>query len=34
MVGGEETAQQALNEAAPKIQENLDEAWEVWEEQG
>ena len=34
MVGGEETAQQALDEAAPKIQDNLDEAWEVWERQG
>jgi multiple sugar transport system substrate-binding protein len=33
MVGGEASAQEALDDAAPKIQENLDKAWEVWEEQ-
>lgn len=33
MVSGEKTAQQALNDAAPAIQENLDKAWEVWESQ-
>jgi multiple sugar transport system substrate-binding protein len=34
IVGGEKTAQQALDDVAPAIQENLDKAWEVWEEQG
>jgi multiple sugar transport system substrate-binding protein len=33
-VGGEETAQAALEEAAPAIQENLDRAWERWERSG
>jgi multiple sugar transport system substrate-binding protein len=33
LVSGEKTAQQALDDAAPAIQENLDQAWEVWEEQ-
>jgi len=32
VVGGEKTAQEALDDAAPAIQENLDSAWEVWEE--
>jgi multiple sugar transport system substrate-binding protein len=31
MVGGEQSAQQALDEAAPLIQENLDGAWEEWD---
>ena len=34
VIGGEKTAQEALDEAAPAIQENLDKAWEVWEKQG
>jgi ABC-type glycerol-3-phosphate transport system substrate-binding protein len=34
VLGGEKTAQEALDDAAPAIQENLDKAWEVWEEQG
>ena len=34
VLGGEKTAQEALDEAAPAIQENLDKAWEDWEEQG
>jgi ABC-type glycerol-3-phosphate transport system substrate-binding protein len=32
VVGGEKTAQEALNDANPAIQENLDKAWEDWEE--
>ena len=31
IVSGQESAQAALNEAAPKIQDNLDKAWDVWE---
>ena len=31
VIGGEKTAQQALDDAAPAIQDNLDQAWEVWE---
>ena len=34
VLGGEKTAQEALDDAAPAIQENLDKAWEDWEEQG
>ena len=34
MVDGEKTPQQALDDAAPAIQENLDSAWAVWEKQG
>ncbi|MGZ8565540.1 MAG: ABC transporter substrate-binding protein [Actinomycetota bacterium] len=34
VVGGEKTAQEALDDAAPAVQENLDAAWEAWEEQG
>jgi multiple sugar transport system substrate-binding protein len=34
IVSGEKTTQQALDDAAPAIQENLDSAWEVWESQG
>jgi multiple sugar transport system substrate-binding protein len=34
IVGGEMSAQEALDEAASAIQENLDQAWEAWEEQG
>jgi multiple sugar transport system substrate-binding protein len=34
MVGGEKTAQKALDDAAPAIQDNLDEAWKTWEKQG
>jgi ABC-type glycerol-3-phosphate transport system substrate-binding protein len=33
IVGGEMSAQEALDEAAPAIQENLEQAWESWEEQ-
>ncbi len=29
-----EVAQEALDEAAPAIQENLDKAWSAWEQQG
>ena len=33
VVGGEKTAQEALDDAANgAIQENLDKAWEDWEE--
>jgi hypothetical protein len=34
VVAGDKTAQEALDEAAPAIQENLDKAWEVWNEAG
>lgn len=34
IVSGEKTAQEALNDAAPAIQENLDKAWDDWESQG
>jgi multiple sugar transport system substrate-binding protein len=34
IVGGEKSAQQALDDVAPAIQDNLDKAWENWEEQG
>jgi len=34
VVSGDKTAQEALDEAAPAIQENLDKAWEDWESQG
>lgn len=34
VIGGEKTAQEALDDAAPAIQENLDSEWEAWEEQG
>jgi multiple sugar transport system substrate-binding protein len=30
-VSGEKTAQEALSDAAPAIQENLDKAWQTWE---
>jgi ABC-type glycerol-3-phosphate transport system substrate-binding protein len=30
IIGGEKTAQQALDDVAPAIQENLDKAWERW----
>lgn len=33
-VSGEQAAQDALNAAAPAIQENLDKAWERWERSG
>jgi multiple sugar transport system substrate-binding protein len=33
IVGGEMSAQEALDEAAPAIQENLEQAWESWEKQ-
>jgi multiple sugar transport system substrate-binding protein len=33
VVAGEKTPQEALDEAAPAIQENLDAAWVAWEEQ-
>ncbi|MFB3738032.1 MAG: ABC transporter substrate-binding protein [Candidatus Velamenicoccus archaeovorus] len=32
VLGGEKTSQQALDDAAPAIQENLDKAWKDWEE--
>jgi multiple sugar transport system substrate-binding protein len=32
VVGGEKTAQEALDDANPAIQENLDKAWQDWEE--
>jgi multiple sugar transport system substrate-binding protein len=31
MSAGDATAQQSLNEIAPILQENLDQAWETWE---
>jgi hypothetical protein len=31
--GGEKTAQEALDDAAAAVQENLDKAWENWDEQ-
>jgi ABC-type glycerol-3-phosphate transport system substrate-binding protein len=31
--GGEKTAQQAMDDAAEAVQENLDNAWETWDEQ-
>jgi multiple sugar transport system substrate-binding protein len=34
IVSGDKSAQEALNEAAPAIQQNLDQAWEAWDEQG
>lgn len=34
VLAGEKTAQQALDDAAPAIQENLDKAWRDWEAQG
>jgi len=34
VVGGEKSAQEAMDEATPAIQENLDKAWEDWEDQG
>jgi multiple sugar transport system substrate-binding protein len=30
--GGEATAQEALDDAAPKVQDNLEQNWRVWEE--
>jgi len=34
VVGGEKTVSEALNSANPAIQENLDQAWEDWEDFG
>jgi multiple sugar transport system substrate-binding protein len=34
IVGGEMSAEQALSDAAPAIQDNLDVAWDVWESGG
>jgi multiple sugar transport system substrate-binding protein len=34
VLAGEKTAQEALDDAAPAIQENLDKAWRDWESQG
>jgi multiple sugar transport system substrate-binding protein len=34
VIGGEKTAQDALDDAVPAIQENLDAAWDAWEESG
>jgi multiple sugar transport system substrate-binding protein len=31
VIGGDKPAQQALDDAAPAIQENLDKAWDDWE---
>jgi len=31
--GGEKSAQQAMDDAAEAVQENLDNAWETWDEQ-
>jgi multiple sugar transport system substrate-binding protein len=31
IVGGEKTAQQALDDATPALQENLDKVWQVWD---
>jgi hypothetical protein len=31
MSAGDTTAEQGLNELAPILQENLDQAWETWE---
>lgn len=31
MIAGEKTTQQALTDAVPAIQENLDKAWRAWE---
>jgi len=31
IISGEMTAQEAFDEAAPYVQENLDQAWETWE---
>jgi multiple sugar transport system substrate-binding protein len=33
VVGGEKTAREALDDTVAAVQENLDKAWEVWEEQ-
>jgi hypothetical protein len=33
VIGGEKTAKQALDDANPAIQENLDKAWDNWEAQ-
>jgi ABC-type glycerol-3-phosphate transport system substrate-binding protein len=33
IISGEKTAQQALDEAAPAIQQNLDKQWKIWEGQ-
>ena len=34
VLGGEKSAQQALDDVAPAIQENLDKAWDDWQGQG
>jgi multiple sugar transport system substrate-binding protein len=34
VVGGEASAQEALDDAAPAMQENVDKAWEDWEDLG
>jgi multiple sugar transport system substrate-binding protein len=34
VVDGEKSAQEALDDAAPAIQENVDKAWEDWEDLG
>ena len=31
IIGGEKSAQQALDDVTPAIQENLDKAWERWD---
>ena len=33
LIGGDKSAQEALDDAAPDVQSNLDQAWETWEEQ-
>ena len=32
MVEGEKTAQEALDEVAPEMQDSLDRAWQTWED--
>ena len=32
VVEGDMTAQQALDEVAPEMQESLDRAWQTWED--
>ena len=34
VLGGEKTAQEALDDAAPAMQDNLDKEWENWNSQG
>jgi multiple sugar transport system substrate-binding protein len=34
IVGGDLSAQEALDQAEPALQENLDKAWKIWDDQG